>query len=365
MNLIRVEKNQVGLLIKNGDFKKVLAPGRYWAWNRKDFHIFNLNMVFLPPVPLEELLANETFAAMADVVAVKQHEIALVFENDLLKMNLLPGRYAFLKGNSEMKFQVIDVSGANIINDLPREVLFHPMLQSMFRNYIVAQHEKAVLLVDGKFHSVLDSGVYSFYVNSHQIELKKADMRMQALEISGQEILTKDKAALRINAFAQYNIADINKAVLENKEMEKQLYVLVQLVLREYIGTLGLDELLEKKGQVGKFMLEQIREEAATLGVTINGFGVRDIILPGDVKEIMNQVLVAEKKAQANLIMRREETASTRSLMNTAKLMEENPMLFRLKEMEYVERIAEKVGSINVNGGGLLGDQLRQIFTPK
>ena len=83
-----------------------------------------------------------------------------------------------------------------------------------------------------------------------------------------------------------------------------------------------------------------MKEKAEALGVEVAGFGIRDIILPGDVKEIMNGVLVAEKKAQANIIMRREETASTRSLLNTAKLMEENAMLWKLKEMEYVEKIA-------------------------
>jgi regulator of protease activity HflC (stomatin/prohibitin superfamily) len=91
-------------------------------------------------------------------------------------------------------------------------------------------------------------------------------------------------------------------------------------------------------------------------------FGVKDIVLPGDVKEIMNQVLVAEKRAQANVIMRREETASTRSLLNTAKLMEENAMLFKLKEMEYVEKIAEKIQTIQLSGGGQLVDQLKQLF---
>jgi len=84
--------------------------------------------------------------------------------------------------------------------------------------------------------------------------------------------------------------------------------------------------------------------------------------LPGDVKEIMNQVLIAEKKAQANSIMRREETASTRSLLNTAKLMEDNTMLFKLKEMEYVEKIADKINSISVSGNGMVIDQLRQLF---
>jgi hypothetical protein len=99
--------------------------------------------------------------------------------------------------------------------------------------------------------------------------------------------------------------------------------------------------------------------------VEVMGFGIRDIILPGDVKEIMNQVLIAEKKAQANIIMRREETASTRSLLNTAKLMEDNVMLWKLKEMEYVEKIADKVNNISVHGNGVLVEQLKQLFIPK
>ena len=79
----------------------------------------------------------------------------------------------------------------------------------------------------------------------------------------------------------------------------------------------------------------------------------------------MNQVLVAEKKAQANTIMRREETASTRSLLNTARLMEDNAMLWKLKEMEYVEKIADKINSISVGGNGKLLEQLKDIFAPK
>ena len=163
----------------------------------------------------------------------------------------------------------------------------------------------------------------------------------------------------------QYKVADIEKALLQNKDYERQLYVSFQLALREYIGTMSLDELLEKKETIAPFILQAVTIHAEALGVDVNGFGIRDIILPGDVKEIMNQVLVAEKKAQANIIMRREETASTRSLLNTAKLMEDNQMLFKLKEMEYVEKIADKINSISVSGNGVLIDQLKQIFVPQ
>lgn len=99
------------------------------------------------------------------------------------------------------------------------------------------------------------------------------------------------------------------------------------------------------------------------LGVKLLDAGVRDIILPGDMKEIMNQVLVAEKKAQANIITRREETASVRSMLNTAKLMEENEMLWKLKEMEYVEKIADKIGEITISGSGNIVGQLKEIFS--
>lgn len=92
-------------------------------------------------------------------------------------------------------------------------------------------------------------------------------------------------------------------------------------------------------------------------------------ILPGEIRDIMNTVLIAEKQAQANVIMRREEVASTRSLLNTARLMDENQTLFKLKEMEYLERICDRVGSISLSGGrgvleqlaGILGMEERQV----
>jgi regulator of protease activity HflC (stomatin/prohibitin superfamily) len=218
------------------------------------------------------------------------------------------------------------------------------------------------LFVDGKYAQVLPAGVVYWWKNNTAITITKADTRMQQIEINGQEILTKDKAALRINAWAQYKVTDVEKALLQNKDYDKQLYVAFQLVLREYVAVLNFDELLDKKETITPFILEAVKNTAENLGVAVNGFGIRDIVLPGDVKDIMNKVLIAEKNAQANSIMRREETASTRSLLNTAKLMEDNTMLWKLKEMEYVEKIADKISNISVSGNGALIEQLKQIF---
>ncbi len=134
------------------------------------------------------------------------------------------------------------------------------------------------------------------------------------------------------------------------------------MTLRAFVGGFTLDELLLKKDTISKDILDQVTDKISNLGLSVSDAGIRDVILPGDMKEIMNQVLVAEKKAQANSIMRREETAAMRNMLNTAKLMEENEMLWKLKEMEYVEKIADKIGKITISGGGNVINQLKDIF---
>jgi regulator of protease activity HflC (stomatin/prohibitin superfamily) len=136
----------------------------------------------------------------------------------------------------------------------------------------------------------------------------------------------------------------------------------VQLALRAFIGGMTLDELLSRKTEVGPEILSYLSDQVTALGVSVVDAGIRDVILTGDMKEIMSQVIIAEKKAQANSIMRREETAATRSMLNTAKMMEENALLLKLKEMEYVERIADKIGSLSLTGNSNMIGQLKEIF---
>jgi len=363
MKWIRVNKYQVALVFKRGVYQRMLKEGTYWLWNENAYG-YDLTKPFFAPVELNILLQDAGLAEALHVVEVKDNEIVLQYENGLLKQVLTPGRYTFWKGVMNYEFVKADTSKIEITENIDRDILVNRMVLPYIRTYVVESYEKGLLFINGKYAQVLDSGLYFFWKNSIAVTVNKVDIRQQQLEINGQEILTKDKAALRINAWAQYKVADIEKAVLQNKEYEKQLYVAFQLALREWIAGYGFDELLEKKDGIAPFIQQQVKDKAEDLGIEVNGFGIRDIILPGDVKEIMNQVLVAEKKAQANIIMRREETASTRSLLNTARLMEENAMLWKLKEMEYVEKIADKISNISVNGNGDLIGQLKQIFVP-
>jgi regulator of protease activity HflC (stomatin/prohibitin superfamily) len=363
MKTVRIQTQEIGLLFKNGDFHKVLAPGKHWIWPNETLYFFKRGELLKnPPRELTILLSYPEIAAELDVLEVKDNEIALQYENERFQNILTKGRWAYWKGVKEYTYQVLDITQLTIPAEVDLASLMPTVLGTYTRTITVEQYEKAILYIDWKFDSVLGPGTYYWWKNNTPINFAKIDTRRQQMEISGQEILTKDKASIRISFYVQYQVKDVIKALVENKEYDKQLYVQMQLALRAYIGGLTLDELLDKKADMAEAILQATAAKAGQLGIELSGGGVRDIILPGDMRDIMNQVLMAEKKAQANIIMRREETASTRSLLNTAKLMEDNEMLWKLKEMEYVEKIADKINSISVSGSGQIIDQLKQIF---
>jgi len=167
------------------------------------------------------------------------------------------------------------------------------------------------------------------------------------LEVPGQEILTKDKVTIRVNISAIYEVT-ARKTV---KDASEYLYRILQIAVRQTLGKRTLEEVLAEKTDLDEAVSAEVRREMEAYGVRVGAIALKDIVLPGDIREILNQVVAAEKQAQANLIRRREETAATRSLLNTAKLMEDNPLLVRLKELETLEKISEKVDKITVIGG--------------
>jgi len=216
----------------------------------------------------------------------------------------------------------------------------------------VRQFEKGLLYVQGRFTGMLEPGRYAFWNHpAARVAVTVLDTRVQQLKIEGQELMTRDKVTLRLTLTAEYAPADAAVTVHAVADVKDALYLAVQLAAREYVAGVTLDELLEGRDALTRYLEAQVQPRAEAFGVRLHRVGVKDVILPGEMKTILNQVVEAEKVAQANLIRRREETAATRSLLNTARLMEANPTLLRLKELETLEKVTEKVGSLTVYGG--------------
>ncbi len=288
----------------------------------------------------------------------------MVYFNERLKSAIAPGmRKLYWKGVARIRVERFDLNEGIALDARTARHLFcgisgkvSTLTEATVYARVVPDGHVGLLYVDGELTETLAAGLHAFWQVSHTVRVDLVDMRVNALEVQGQEILTKDKVALRINVTALYQYLDAAKGVRAVKDPLDQLYKEIQFGLRAAVGTRKLDALLEDKTAIDRDIAEHLGDHFAEIGLSVRSVGVKDIILPGDMKDLLGKVVEAEKAAQANVIRRREETNATRSLLNTAKVMESNGVALRLKELETLEKVTENVGNLSVVGGldGLL-----------
>ncbi len=360
---VTVNENQRGLLFRNGRFVKLVEPGTYRYIGNVSMTLVNTSdEISCGRCSLETLLADKVIAEKTTVCEVADNEIALHFVNDVFREALTEsGKHAFWSITDRHEFVNVDVSEPVVDESIPKYI-FSKLPMTLYRKVDVPQYMKAIVMLDGKLHELLDAGTYYYWTYCTNVDVKLVDTRMTKLELAGQEMLTKDKVTLRINFVCNFRVTDHVRAFLEIDDCEVQLYLRCQTALRSFISGFELDRLLENKEEISEYVLKKLKEREDELFVNVTDAQVKDIILPGEIRDIMNTVLVAEKKAQANVITRREEVASTRSLLNTAKLMEENKTLWRLKEMEHIERVCANVDNISL---GSYKDLLKLLGSPE
>lgn len=362
---IIIKESERGFLFRNGVYRKMLEPGKNKISTLMgDTYVIASTgkNISVAGTDIEVLMKDPLFAKIVIKIDVPDGMIAVRFEDGRAVEALTSGKYCYFNLYGNITYKLFDITKVEI-DGLTAEQLCR-LPASLYQKLIVIEGETGLLFYDGKFVRAMSAGSYYFWNGKVNVSYERVDLRAQELEINGQEILTADKVSLRVNFVCSYRIKDAVKLVSEIKNYKEQIYTITQLALREYIGKFRFDELLEQKDNIASVVLKQLQSYKNDYYVEFVSAGLKDIILPGEIRDIMNTVLIAEKNAQANVIARREEVASTRSLLNTAKLLDENATLYKLKELEYLEKICDKVGSISVGGGNLL-DGLQKIMSIK
>jgi len=362
-----INDNERGFLYKNGVYKRMLAPGRQWLWRLFGESFVKVSAdgrLDFPEMNLPILRRDEEFEKNVAIMEVPADRLAAHFVDGRLSEMLRPGTHVFWNIHKKHTFEMIDLTEPESAGRLPVQYMSH-VPSPYYVKLEVNEGEAGLLFYNGVFQRLLGPGRYFFWDYNIKVSVQTVDVREQLLDISGQEILTADKVSLRLNFVYSYRVADPVGLVTKLKDYKTRLHVLAQLVLREFAGKYRFDELLRQKDSLGGFVLEKLKEREGEFFVKFSDAGVKDIILPGEIREIMNTVLVAEKSAQASVITRREETAATKSLLDTAKLLDENATLYKLKELEYLERICDKVGGISVDAGGGILKNLRELISSR
>jgi regulator of protease activity HflC (stomatin/prohibitin superfamily) len=366
-----VRDDERAFLRRDGRFVKLLEPGRFSEFDPlQQLSVETVKILRAEIPPEKALLLAKTDPDVAEenlaIVRAGPTEVAIVSMDGEPKHLVLPNTTrAFWKTLTSIDVELIDA--ATVLRADKRHVdkLDPARSGGALVSTVVEAHEAGLLFVDGVLTELLKPGRHAFWAVGRQIRIAKMDLRPQPLEVTAQEILTKDRVGIRVTLTAFARVVDAEKAALSAPDVNATLYRLIQFAIREAVAARTLDEILAARDTIDREVRAYVTERAAALGTEIGEIGVKDVILPGDVRELLNKVVEAERVAKANIIRRQEETAATRSLLNTSKLMENNPLLLRLKELEALEKLVEKVGRIDLhagNGAGGLDALLTNLY---
>jgi regulator of protease activity HflC (stomatin/prohibitin superfamily) len=359
-----------GLVYRNRQFAGVLAPGVY-RWfdplRRVEVVVHNIARPEYAGSDADVLVAalRERLADHFVLANLGMDEVGLVLKNGKLEDVLAPGaRRLYWKGLVPVEVQAVSIAqGLDVEAGVVKRLRQLGVLERLTVSQIVPEETAGLLFVDGKLARTLAPGAYAFWNFQKNVGVEMIELRVQSLEVTGQELLTRDKVSLRVNLAASIRITDPVAARTKVAKYGDYVYRELQFGLRKAIAAKTLDELLGDKASLDGDIFGYVRGRVTELGIEVLGVGVKDVILPGEMKEILNSVVQAEKAAQANVIRRREEANATRSLLNTARLIEESPVLMRLKELEALEKVTEKIDRLTVFGG--LDGVIKQLVSLK
>ncbi len=279
------------------------------------------------------------------------------------------------------------------------------MTKPSFNSIIIKDTHRGLLYRDGELSEVLQAGRFErpkkrlrdWFKRQPFLEIVLVDMRERDLTIKGQEILTADKVAIRVSILVQFRVVDAKAAVHAVEDYQERLYGDVQLAARRSLAAMALEEILTNRNRLSEEILSEVQDSAQGFGVAIRRADVKDLIFPGNLQEIMNRVLAAERNSEAQLVEARtraevnrieSETLADAQLRNaqaeaesfkvqqlaeveasqargqmeaelferraeTGKILAENPSLVRLEELKTLSEIGSN-GNARIYFGDVL-----------
>lgn len=339
----KIRSYEKGLCFRDGEFKGLLPAGRHWFFdplNKVRVDAVSQRDPWLAHKDLDVIVKSGALKDEAVTLELKDYERALVWIDGRFNRVLDAGRYVIWSKFCTVDVEVVDARQVLFDHKDLNVILKSKDVEKVLNVFAVEEGRVGVYFRNGDYVKTLAPGQYAAWMKVGNVKLYPIDMRETVLDVGGQEIMTADKVTLRMNAILTYRVTDARKTVEMVGDVSQALYREAQLALRAVIGTRELDALLADKTVVAGELEAIVRRRAEEIGIRVISLGIRDIILPGEMKALLNKVIEARKASEANLITRREETAAIRSQMNTAKLMQENPSLMKLRELEVLEKVA-------------------------
>ena len=374
INSYTIADHEIGFLFKNSRLNRIFEPGFKVATSiirEAKLEIHDVSKE-IQDMYLMKLLWKEHHKKLSQYLGYTEtsnHQAALIYHDDRLVNFIGPSSfYLWWRALHEVTIVPINVmqeytidadllaalrslKGTDVSKELDRGIRFE----------YIEPKQVGLLSVDGKFQKKLTPGKYAFWQYIRSIKIINLDLRIQSIELKDQELITVDGVSLSLDLWGNYKIQDPEKAAFELADYREFIQLELQSQLRRFVSQSTLDQVLLQQDALNTTICKNLKDQFSQYGIELIKVGIKKLGLPDSVKAIMNQVVEAQKRAQANEFKRDDQETALRSLKRIAKEMENNPLLLRLKELEAMDQVSRKINSISVTGGleGVIKDLVK------
>jgi regulator of protease activity HflC (stomatin/prohibitin superfamily) len=202
----------------------------------------------------------------------------------------------------------------------------------------VKEYERGVKFTFGKFSKVANPG-WRIILPVFQ-RLVKIDLRVKAVDVPDQEAITEDNVSVTINAVIYYKVADASKAVLEVENFYYAISQLAQTTMRNAVGEVDLDTLLQKREQIAETIQKIVDAATDPWGIKVEAVELKDVVLSQDLKRTMAKVAEAERERRAVIIKAEGEVQASDNLAKAAKTLSESPGALHLRTLQSVNDLS-------------------------
>lgn len=353
LKMLTVARNQRVVVLRDARVTHVLQPGHHWVWTWPGMFEAVVVDVTAPLAARTESDPLPDELEGATLLRVGVGEVVLRVVAGRVRQVLPPGTYRVWEGAIDTELTRVDVLAK------PEALSGNDRLEPALPAWAEATASKWTALVlrrDGEPIEVLPPGRYRVWT-AGPWTVVPLHLGKRPLELAAQDLVTRDQVPVRVKPAALWRVSD-PMARLTEPEGEAQLYAALQLALREAVAARSFDALVADREALSTELVERARRELREVGIAIEAAWVKDITLSAEVKSLVHRVHLARMEAEATSIKRREEVAATRQLANTAKLLEKNPVLTRLKELEALGELVGKIDKLVVVGSPDLAKQV-------
>jgi regulator of protease activity HflC (stomatin/prohibitin superfamily) len=211
---------------------------------------------------------------------------------------------------------------------------------------VLNQYERGVMFFLGKYVDTRGPGLT--FVPLGLARMKRVSLRVVALDVPVQDVITRDNISIKVNAVLYFRVADPTLAIIEIQDYLYATGQLAQTTLLSVLGQVELDELLQDRKKVNELLQKIIDERTEYWGIEISAVEIKDVLLPDGMRRAIARQAEAERERRAKVINAQGELQSSETLAQAARMLASQPASLQLRYLQTVTEIAAENNSTTI-----------------